>query len=84
MNKQGDIYLSELTDNKIDKASLRWMLLNKKDIPISKKMDISISEAFPFNVFLIDEIELVKKTSDLRCYNKDSENNYDSHCIAAN
>ena len=74
MNKLGDIYLSELTDNKIDKGSLRWMLLNKKDIPISKELDIRISEAFPFNVFFIDEIELVKKTSVLQSYNKSSEN----------
>lgn len=74
MNKLGDIYLSELTDNKIDKASLRWMLLNKNDIPVSKNLDISISEAFPFNGFFIDEIELVKKTSATQAYNKSSEN----------
>lgn len=84
MNKLGDIYLSELTDNKIDKASLRWMLLNKKDIPISKELDIPNPEAFPFNVFFIDEIELVKKTSAIRCYDKESEKDYDSHCIESN
>ena len=84
MKKLGYIYLSELTDNKIDKASLRWMLLNKKDIPTSRELLFPISTSFPFDVIFIDEIDLVKKTSDLRCYNKDSENNYDSHCIAAN
>lgn len=84
MNKLGDIYLSELTDNKIDKASLRWMLLNKNNIPISKELDIRILEAFPFNVFFIDETELVKKTSAIRCYDKESEKDYDSHCIESN
>lgn len=84
MKKLGYIYLSELTDNKIDKALLRWILLNKKDIPISKELLFPISTSFPFDVIFIDEIDLVKKTSDLKCYNKDSENNYDSHCIAAN
>lgn len=74
MNKLGDIYLSELTDNKIDKASLRWMLLNKKNIPILRELDIPNPEAFPFNVFFIDEIELVKKTSAIQAYNKSSAN----------
>lgn len=74
MNKLGDIYLSELTDNKIDKASLRWLLLNKKNIPILRELDIPISEAFPFNVFSIDEIELVKKTSFIQVYNRSSQN----------
>lgn len=84
MKKLGHIYLSELTDNKIDKASLRWILLNKKDIPISKESLFPVPTSFPFDVIFIDEIDLVKKTSAIRCYDKESEKDYDSHCIESN
>lgn len=73
MNKLGDIYIAELADNKIDKASLRWMLLNQKNIPISSALLSPITSTFPFDVFLMDEIDLLKKTSTLQCYDKENE-----------
>lgn len=81
MNILGDIYLSELTDNKIDKASLRWMLLNKKDIPVAKELLFQTPESFPFNVFFIDDINFKKKTSGIRCYKGEGENDSDLQAI---
>lgn len=63
MNIFGDIYLAELKNNKIDKAAVRWMLLNNKDIPVSNDPSYKFTKDFPFNVFSLDICELMKHNS---------------------
>lgn len=82
MNKLGDIYIAELTDNKIDKSSLRWMLLNKSDIPILPDLSAQMPESFPFNLFLIDSFNLLKQTTDLHYCNKEGDNHAALNVIA--
>lgn len=74
MNKLGDLYIVELTDNKIDKAALRWMLLNKGNIPISKDMSPRLPKSMPFNIFFIDAGKFEQQISSLTGEKKYEDN----------
>ena len=63
MNKLGDLYIVELTDNKIDKAALRWMLLNQKNIPIFKDLTLQATKYLPLDLFFIDMGKLEQQIS---------------------
>lgn len=74
MNKFGDVYIAELTDKKIDKTTLRWMLLNRGNIPILKDLKFQVPNSFPFNAFLIDMGNFEQQVSCLYQENKYVDN----------
>lgn len=74
MNKLGDLYIVELTDNKIDKAALRWMLLNQKNMPIFKDLTLQATKYLPFDLFFIDMGKFEQQISFLSHGNKYEEN----------
>lgn len=80
MNKFGDLYIAELTDKKIDKATLRWMLLNQGNIPILNDLKFHVPNSFHFNVFLIDMRKFEQQIS-CSCPENEYEDNKKSQSI---